>query len=139
MIDPPRPEVKDAIVRCKSAGMRVIIITGDNRHTAEAIARDVGITGRSMDGIMFEGLSEQQQMKALDTVGVFSRVEPRHKMRIVELLQKRGEIVAVTGDGVNDAPALKKANIGVAMGSKELMLRRRRATWSYWMIILRVL
>lgn len=116
MIDPPHKEVKDAISRCTMAGIRVIMITGDNRHTAEGIAREIGISGASIDGEEFEKLTEEQQINAVETKSIFARVEPSHKMRIVELLQKKGNIVAMTGDGVNDAPAIKKADLGIAMG-----------------------
>ncbi|MCH7568000.1 MAG: calcium-translocating P-type ATPase, SERCA-type [Nanoarchaeota archaeon] len=118
MRDPPRKEVKGAIKTCKEAGIRVIMVTGDNRHTAEAIAKDIGIIGESIDGMEFMKLNGREQAKIISEVSIFSRVEPGHKMRIVELLQKEGNIVAMTGDGVNDAPALKKADIGIAMGIK---------------------
>jgi P-type Ca2+ transporter type 2C len=118
MIDPPRPEVKDSIAKCKTAGIRVVMITGDNLHTAEAIAHEIGILGDSINGSDFAKLSEQEQSKLMETTSIFARVEPQHKMQIVTLLQKKGEIVAMTGDGVNDAPAIKKADIGIAMGIK---------------------
>jgi len=113
MIDPPREEVKDAIARCNSAGIRVIMITGDDEITAKAIANQVGINGDSISG---KKLSSQNISELLDKISIFARVNPEHKLQIVEALKKRGEVVAVTGDGVNDAPALKKADIGVAMG-----------------------
>ncbi|RJQ17295.1 calcium-translocating P-type ATPase, SERCA-type [Candidatus Woesearchaeota archaeon] len=116
MIDPPHPEVKEAIATCRKAGIRVIMITGDNKLTAEAIAKEVGIFGDAMEGLTFAQLPKEQQLKFLETTSIFSRVEPSHKMLIVELLQSKGEIVAMTGDGVNDAPALKKADLGIAMG-----------------------
>lgn len=116
MIDPPHPEVNDAIQRCKRAGIRVFMITGDNRNTAEAIGAEVGIVGKVMNGKDFELLDEAEQREALKDTFIFARVEPAHKLRIVELLQKSGEIVVMTGDGVNDAPALKRADLGVAMG-----------------------
>ncbi len=116
MIDPPRQDVKESISKCKEAGIRVIMITGDNIHTAEGIAREIGIEGNSMNGLDFAKLNETGQMRVLEKTSVFARVEPAHKMIIVTLLQKRGEIVAMTGDGVNDAPAIKKADIGIAMG-----------------------
>ncbi len=118
MIDPPRAEVKEAVSKCQDAGIRVIMVTGDNKYTAKAIANEVGISGESMEGIEFMKLDEKEQFKKIEEIGIFARVEPEHKMRIVEILQQRGSVVAMTGDGVNDAPALKKADIGVAMGIK---------------------
>jgi len=116
MIDPPHHEVKDAIKRCEEAGIRVIMVTGDNRHTAEAIAREIGIKAESMDGPEFSKLSEPEQAKAIERVSIFSRVEPSHKMIIIKLLERKGEVVAMTGDGVNDAPAIKRADLGISMG-----------------------
>ncbi|MBS3958477.1 MAG: cation-translocating P-type ATPase [Xanthomonadaceae bacterium] len=121
MIDPPRPEAKDAVAKCKTAGIRTIMITGDHPDTARYIAADLGMTthdGRVVTGVQLEKMSEAELKEALKdpNANCFARVSPEHKLRIVGALQELGNIVAMTGDGVNDAPALKRADIGVAMG-----------------------
>ncbi len=120
MMDPPRPEVADAIRRCHSAGIRTVMITGDYGLTAESIARRIGLVHsgdvRIITGADLEEMPEAELSQAISREVIFARVAPEHKLRIVTAFQDKGEIVAVTGDGVNDAPALKKADIGVAMG-----------------------
>jgi Ca2+-transporting ATPase len=118
MIDPPRPEVFAAIGRCESAGIRPVMITGDHKITAIAIAREIGILkgGTAYSGEEIECMSDDTLNRVVNEANVFARISPAHKYRIVEALMAQGNIVAMTGDGVNDAPTLKKANIGIAMG-----------------------
>jgi Ca2+-transporting ATPase len=117
LLDPPRPEVKDAIKSCKEAGIEVKMITGDSAITARAIAREIGLTGNLLRGEEIDKLNDDELKEKLKDTTIFARVTPEHKLRIVSLL-KQSHIVAVTGDGVNDAPALKKADIGIAMGQR---------------------
>lgn len=119
MIDPPRPEAVEAVSGCIRAGIRVLMITGDHAVTAGAIAKDMGIDGAAagvITGRELEALSDEGLFEKVEKVSVYARVSPQHKLRITEQLKKHGEIVAMTGDGVNDAPALKAAHIGIAMG-----------------------
>ena len=116
IVDPPRAEARDAIAKCHSAGIQVRMITGDHAVTAAAIGKELGITGRALTGAQFAAISDDELKKQLGEIGVVARVAPEDKIRLVRLLQEEQNIVAMTGDGVNDAPALKKADIGVAMG-----------------------
>nr|MDT0663252.1 cation-translocating P-type ATPase [Micromonospora sp. DSM 115978] len=117
IVDPPRPEARQAIAECREAGIRVRMLTGDHAVTAGAIARDLGIPGEAVGGADLDRIDDDADLaRKLDEVGVVARVSPAHKIRIVRALQSRGDVVAMTGDGVNDAPALRRADIGVAMG-----------------------
>jgi len=119
MIDPPREEAKDAIAACKRAGIKVVMITGDQEVTATAIAEQLGLPkGAAITGLELAAMSDDELKMRVDGISVFARVEPLHKLKIVEALRSKGHLVAMTGDGVNDAPALRTANIGVAMGIK---------------------
>src|SRR3989339_641514 len=114
--DPPRPEVKEAIALCKTAGIKVKMITGDNPETARAIGLEIGLNGEVLTGAQIDALSDDELSKIVNDIVIFARVRPEHKLRIVHALKANSEIVTMTGDGVNDAPALKEAHIGVAMG-----------------------
>jgi len=116
IVDPPRKEARDAIARCKDAGIRARMITGDHATTAAAIAAQLGIEGRALTGTEFAALSDAELEEQVDEIGVVARVAPEDKVRLVDVLKRKGNVVAMTGDGVNDAPALKRSDIGVAMG-----------------------
>ena len=128
IIDPPRSEARDAIAVCNAAGVQVKMITGDHPVTAAAIARELGLTGETHAGRELDGLSPAEVAALVERSAVFARVAPEHKMRIVEALQAQGHVVAMTGDGVNDAPALKTADIGVAMGITGTEVTKEAAT-----------
>jgi Ca2+-transporting ATPase len=116
IVDPPRKEARDAIARCKEAGIRARMITGDHATTAAAIAAQLGIEGRALTGTEFTALSDAELEDQVGGIGVVARVAPEDKVRLVDVLKRKGNVVSMTGDGVNDAPALKRADIGVAMG-----------------------
>lgn len=119
IIDPPRKEVKDSIEKCKRAGINTIMVTGDHRKTAFAVGYEIGIAkslDETMEGSEIDKLSDEELSIATNKIKIFARVTPNHKLRIVEAVQRNGKVVAMTGDGVNDAPAIKKANIGISMG-----------------------
>ncbi len=116
IVDPPRPTAKASIATAKAAGIKIRMITGDHAVTATAIAGQLGIDGTAITGAEFGALSDEQALETIGDVGVIARVTPEHKVRLVDLLKRQGHIVAMTGDGVNDAPALKRADIGIAMG-----------------------
>ncbi|APV44979.1 Ca2+-transporting ATPase [Dehalogenimonas formicexedens] len=126
--DPPRPEARDAVALAKGAGIRVIMITGDHVSTAKAIAKQVGIDGeQALTGAELSAMDEADFTRSVEKISVYARIEPLQKLRIVKTLKSRGEVVAVTGDGVNDAPALKAADIGVAMGKSGTDVAREAA------------
>jgi Ca2+-transporting ATPase len=116
IVDPPRPAAKAAIATAHAAGIQVRMITGDHAVTAEAIAHELGIEGRAITGAQFAELSEEDADREIDGIGVIARVTPEQKVRLVDILKRKGHVVGMTGDGVNDAPALKQADIGIAMG-----------------------
>ena len=116
MIDPPREEVRGAIDKCRNAGIRSVMITGDYELTAQAIARQLGIEGDAVSGEELENMNDEALRRRVKEISIFARVNPEHKIRIVRALRDTGEVVAMSGDGINDAPALKEADIGIAMG-----------------------
>lgn len=118
MIDPPKPEVKEALRLCRQAGIKVKMLTGDNVKTAEAIAKQIGIVGNAITGKDLDKLHKEELKTRIEEIAIFARIDPSHKVKILDALQEAGEVVAMSGDGVNDAPALKKADVGVAMGLK---------------------
>ncbi len=128
MEDPPRKSVDTAIKEAASAGIRTIMITGDNIDTAKAIARKVGIKGEAIEGVGLDALDDETLKREVNEIGIFARVSPDHKLRILKALQDNGEIVAMSGDGVNDAPALKGAHVGVAMGKVGTQVAREAAS-----------
>ncbi len=128
MVDPPRSGTKAAVRRCREAGIKVVMITGDHRHTADAIASKLGLSdGRTLTGQMLAELPEKDLVKVIQGVSVFARTTPEQKLRIVRALQNSGHTVAMTGDGINDAPAVKEANIGIAMGRSGTDVTREAA------------
>ena len=116
LLDPPRKSVKRSIEECKRAGIKVAMITGDHRLTAAAVGRMVGLEGEVLDGSELDELADKELVERVDEVAIYARTTPSQKVRIIEALKYRGYVVAVTGDGVNDSPALKKAHVGIAMG-----------------------
>lgn len=128
LMDPPRPEVKDAIAQCKVAGIRVKMITGDHKDTARTIAKELGIEGEAITGLEIESVDALDLAERIEHIGVFARVAPEHKVKIVRALKTKGHVVAMTGDGVNDAPALKASDIGVAMGMSGTAVSKEAAS-----------
>ena len=128
IVDPARAEARDAIVQAHRAGIAVKMITGDHASTATAIARELGLEGDVLSGADLEAMSDEELAERVDEVAVFARVSPEHKLRLVRILQHRGHVVAMTGDGVNDAPALKQADLGIAMGITGTDVSKEAAT-----------
>lgn len=129
LADPPRDAVSAALARCRAAGVRVIMMTGDHRATARAIARKVGLSDRDgvVDGSTVDAMSKEELAQHLRSADIWARLRPEHKLRLVQALQQAGELVAMTGDGVNDAPALKAADVGIAMGARGTDVAREAA------------
>jgi P-type Ca2+ transporter type 2C len=128
LMDPARPEVKGAIAQCKLAGIRIKMITGDHKDTALAIARELGIEGEPITGAELDSIDALSLAERIENIGVFARVAPEHKVKIVRALKANGHVVAMTGDGVNDAPALKAADIGIAMGMSGTAVSKEAAS-----------
>ncbi|MBA1146606.1 calcium-translocating P-type ATPase, PMCA-type [Ectothiorhodospiraceae bacterium WFHF3C12] len=128
LMDPPRPEAASAMDRCRKAGIQVKMITGDHKGTAAAIARELGMTGEVVSGAELDEMSQHELARRIGAIAVFARVAPQHKVAIVKALKADGHVAAMTGDGVNDAPALKTADIGVAMGITGTAVTREAAT-----------
>ena len=128
IVDPPRPEAREAIAQAHSAGIRVKMITGDHAATAASIGTQLGLTGETITGAQLDQLDDDELDQRIDDITVFARVAPEHKMRLVGALQRRGNVVAMTGDGVNDAPALKKSDMGIAMGITGTEVTKEAAT-----------
>jgi Ca2+-transporting ATPase len=128
LMDPPRAEAKQAIAECRHAGIQVKMITGDHKLTAAAIGRELGLTGEVVGGAELDAMNEGELARRIDRIDVFARVSPAHKVKIVQALKAEGHVAAMTGDGVNDAPALKAADIGVAMGITGTAVTREAAT-----------
>ena len=116
MIDPPRTGVKEAVEDCRKAGIRVIMITGDNRYTAEAIGAELGFSGKSITGDQLDKMSEKELLKIVEEVDIYARTSPKHKVMLLKALKQNNHVVCMTGDGVNDAAAIKNADVGIAMG-----------------------
>lgn len=132
MIDPIRPEVKAAVAECRAAGIRPVMITGDHKDTAVAIGKELGIitdASQAVTGSALDSLTDEELDKAVEKYSVYARVQPEHKVRIVNAWRRKGAITAMTGDGVNDAPSIKSADIGVGMGITGTDVTKTWRTW----------